>query len=132
MISAIFAVRDLLLCQVTLLNLLIGQSPRELEPGKLQPANPKLDLAQEQIQFQAVALCRASLPKPKALHSDTTLTDVQKIEAVRVKMFGAAVIALERWGPTPPHAGQEGTLAPSAFEAAPAADPPGGTDEPAK
>src|SRR5208337_239302 len=68
----VFAVKNLLRCQVTLLNLLTHQSPRELEPGKLQPANPKLDLAQEKIQLQAVALCRASLPKPKALHSATT------------------------------------------------------------
>ena len=132
MISVIFAVKDLLLCQVALLNLLTGQPPRELEPKQLQPANPKLDLAQETIQFQAVALCRASLPKPKALHSDSTLTDVEKIEAVRVQMFGAAVIAQERWGPTPPHAGQEGTPAPNAFEAVSADDPPGGMDEPAK
>ncbi len=67
--------------QQTVLNYLSGERKVELE-GR------KLDLALDKFQFEAAKACLAVLPALKVISQDNGLSDGDKIDAIRLKLFG--------------------------------------------
>ena len=48
----------------------------------------RLELDKQKFQFDAAEACLKALPELKAIASDKGLSDAQRVEAVRLKLFG--------------------------------------------
>jgi hypothetical protein len=60
----------------------------------LQIRRDTLGLSRERFEFRAAQACLKDLPKLKAISKDSSLTEDEKIQRVRVALFGAAAAAL--------------------------------------
>jgi hypothetical protein len=77
-------------CDPSLLKLVVQLLQPVLEFSKLEAKNQDLSLAREKFEFNAASACLAVLPSLKVIATDTGLSEVEKVQQIRLKLFGAA------------------------------------------
>lgn len=82
---------------------LVNRMMREVQKfARLQQLGEQIALERDKFQFDAAKACLARLPELKAISTDKGLSDADKVQAIRLKLFGA--LADGETNP-PPHVG---------------------------
>lgn len=70
---------------------LVNRMMREvIKFARLQQLSAQLDLDRDRFEFDAAKSCLAKLPELKVISSDKGLSESQKVEQIRLKLFGVA------------------------------------------